>query len=157
MIEQVEGLNNQAFVSEVSALGRLLVIEDDPSICRLIEKLGEKAGFTATTANSFDDAVRLLGANEFDCITLDLLIGTKTGVAVLQCLADMGSRAPIIVISGSLQSGRDLAKTVGNMLRLNLLDPLAKPIDFTALRTTLARVKERCDLQRNTTSVISAG
>jgi DNA-binding NtrC family response regulator len=60
MIGQAEGLNNQALVSKVSALGRLLVIEDDPSICRLIEKLGEKAGFTATTANSFDDAVRLI-------------------------------------------------------------------------------------------------
>jgi DNA-binding response OmpR family regulator len=61
MIEQAESLNNQALVSEVSALGRLLVIEDDPSICMLIEKLGEKAGFIATTANSFDDAVRHLG------------------------------------------------------------------------------------------------
>ena len=134
------------------APGRLLVIEDEPSICRLIEKLGEKAGFTATTANSFDDAVRLLGANEFDCITLDLLIGKKTGVAVLQCLAEMGCRAPIIVISGSLQPGRDLAKAVGNILKLNLLEPLAKPIDFTALRTTLARVKQQWELQRNTTS-----
>jgi DNA-binding NtrC family response regulator len=157
MIEQPEGLNNQASVSEVNALGRLLVIEDDLSICRLIEKLAEKAGFIATTANSFDDAVRLLGANEFDCITLDLLIGTKTGVAVLRCLADMGSRAPIIVISGSPQCGRDLAKTVGNMLQLNLLETIAKPIDFAALRTTLAHVKRHCNLQRNTTSLISAG
>ena len=157
MIEQAEGLTNQASVSAVSALGRLLVIEDDPTICRLIEKLGEKAGFTATTVDSFDDAVRLLEANQFDCITLDLLIGTKTGIAVLLCLADMGITAPIIVISGSPPAARDLAKKVGKMLQLNLLETLAKPIDFTALRTTLARVKEHCDLQRNTTSVIFAG
>src|ERR1700716_2328326 len=96
---------HQKVKSEQSAPVRLLVIEDDPSICRLIEKLGEKAGFTAANARSFEDAARLLRANEFDCITLDLLIGAKTGVAVLRSLADMGCRAPIIVISGSQQSG----------------------------------------------------
>ena len=157
MIEQAEGLTNQAPVSAVSALGRLLVIEDDPTICMLIEKLAEKAGFKATSVDSFDDAVRLLETNQFDCITLDLLIGTKTGIAVLLCLADMGTTAPIIVISGSPPSGIDLAKTVGKMLRLNMLETLAKPIDFTVLRTALARVKEHCDLKRNTTSVIFAG
>jgi len=39
-----------SFAAASNALGRLLVIDDDTSICTLIEKLGEKVGFAATRA-----------------------------------------------------------------------------------------------------------
>jgi DNA-binding response OmpR family regulator len=129
---------------------RLLVIDDDASICTLIGKLGEKAGFAATRAVSLEEATRLLRAQRYDCVTLDLFIGKNSGIQVLKVLAEMACTTPIIVISGSMSSMRDLAAAIGNMLQLNLLQPFPKPIDFAKLRTTLAGVKEKLELQRHT-------
>src|SRR5271156_1583301 len=93
---------------------RLLVIDDDASICTVIEKLGEKAGFAAHRAVSFEEAKQLLRAQRFDCITLDLSIGENTGIELLGVLAEMGCTTPIIIISGSMRSMRDFAVSIGS-------------------------------------------
>src|SRR5664280_2035548 len=70
---------------------RLLVI-DDANIHRMILcRIGEKVGFETTGAASYEEAAKLLRENEFDCITLDLSLGDRAGVEVLQ--ADLFSDA----------------------------------------------------------------
>jgi DNA-binding response OmpR family regulator len=130
-------------------LGRLLVIDDDPSICVLIEKLGEKAGFIATRAVSLEDAREAVRARQFDCITLDLGIGKNSGVEVLNILADMACTTPIIIISGSMRSMRDFAVGFGKAMHLDL-EQLPKPIDFAVLRAKLSNIKAKLDLERQT-------
>jgi DNA-binding response OmpR family regulator len=130
-------------------LGRLLVIDDDPSICILIEKLGEKNGFIATRAVSLEDARETVRAHHFDCITLDLGIGKSSGVEVLNILADMACTTPIIIISGSMRSMRDFAVDIGKTMQLNL-EQLPKPIDFAVLRAKLSNIKAKLDLERQT-------
>jgi len=133
----------------VQITDRLLVIDDDVSICTLIAKLGEKAGFSPTTAVSLEEATRLLRAHRFDCITLDLNIGKNSGIQLLRVLADMACGTSIIIVSGSLPSMRDLAEAIGNMMRLQLEEPVPKPIDFAKLRAAFAGIKEKLVLQRN--------
>jgi DNA-binding NtrC family response regulator len=130
------------------ALDRLLVIDDDISICTVIEKLGEKAGFAVTRAVSLEEATRLLRAHRFDCLTLDLSIGKNSGVELLKVLADMACTTPIIIVSGSMRSMRDFAASIGNMMHLNLQQPFPKPIDFAKLRMALVDIKEKLDTQR---------
>jgi len=128
---------------------RLRVIDDDASICTLIGKIGERAGYTATHAASFEEATRLLQLDQFDCITLDLNLGKKNGVEVLRVLAGMACMTPIIVISGANPTAADLAASVGNPLPLNLLQPIGKPINFPKLRVALAGIKQELDQRRN--------
>ena len=130
---------------------RLLVIDDDASICAIIAKLGEKAGLVATIAASVEDATQALRAHRFDCITLDLTIGKNSGIELLRVLGEMACKTPVIVISGSMPSMRDLAAAVGNMMHLNILPPVPKPIDFTLLRTTLAGVVDKLEPLRRIT------
>jgi DNA-binding response OmpR family regulator len=130
-------------------LGRLLVIDDDPSISILIEKLGEKTGFIATRAASLEDAREAMRAHHFDCITLDLGIGKNSGVEVLNILADMACTTPIIIISGSMRSMRDFAVGIGKTMHLDL-EQLPKPIDFAVLRVKLSNIKAKLDLERQT-------
>jgi DNA-binding response OmpR family regulator len=130
-------------------LGRLLVIDDDPSISILIEKLGEKTGFIATRAASLEDAREAVRAHHFDCITLDLGIGKNSGVEVLNILADMACTTPIIIISGSMRSMRDFAVDIGKTMQLDL-EQLPKPIDFAVLRVKLSNIKAKLDLERQT-------
>jgi DNA-binding NtrC family response regulator len=128
--------------------GRLLVIDDDRSTSMLIAKLGECAGFSGTSAASCEEAEQLLQSSQFDCITLDLNIGKNSGIGILKLLASMASKTPIIVISGSAPSFSELARAVGNMLQLNLLQPLPKPIDFAKLKAAFGGIKQGLDQKR---------
>ena len=128
--------------------GRLLVIDDDRSTSMLIAKLGERAGFSATSAASFEEAEQLLQSSQFDCITLDLNIGKNSGIGILKLLASMASNTPIIVISGEVPSLSELAMAVGNMLQVNLLQPVPKPIDFAKLKVAFCDIKQGLDQKR---------
>lgn len=120
----------------------LLVIDDDASICAVIEKLGEKAGFTPKRAMSTEEATQLLRAQRFDCITLDLGIGKNSGIELLGVLAEMKSTTPVIIISGSMKSMRDFAVSIANNMHVAVRHQFAKPIDFAKLKEALVDVRE---------------
>jgi two-component system, chemotaxis family, chemotaxis protein CheY len=135
-----------------AARAQLLVIDDDISICAVIEKLGEKAGFAAKRAVTLEQATQLLRTEHFDCMTLDLSIGKNTGVELLGVLAEMGCTTPIIIISGSMRSMRDFAVTIGNNMHLSIQQQFAKPIDFANLKNALVSIHQKIDAQRKITN-----
>ena len=119
---------------------RLLVI-DDASIHRMILcKLAEKTGFSATGAASFDEAARLLRESDFDCITLDLSLGERAGVEVLRLLSELGSRVPVIVISGSEAAVLDETVRIGKSMGLEIRSAISKPVDLSVFRDELMKV-----------------
>jgi two-component system chemotaxis response regulator CheY len=124
----------------------LLVIDDTNLHQSIVSRIATQAGFATTGANSVGEAARLLRGRCFDCITLDLSLGEESGVEILQLLAELRCRTPVIVISGSENSVRDKTVRIENFLNLNLGPPIPKPIDLAALRNTLARIAE--DTQR---------
>lgn len=126
---------------------RLLVVDDDRSVCMLVERLGEKAGFSATCALSLEEAAKFLRMYQFDCITLDLGIGKNSGVEVLKILGETACTAHIFIISGSMRSMRDFAVGIGKTMHLEL-EQLGKPIDFALLRTKLTNIKMKFDAVR---------
>ena len=128
---------------------RLLVIDDDIVHRVVIGKVGDRAGFSITEAASFDEAAKFLRKERFDCITLDLSLGSNYGLEIIHLLADIGCKTPIIVISGAGPSVAKLAISVGRMRRLNICEPVSKPIDFALLKEILARIKGNYDNQRD--------
>jgi DNA-binding NtrC family response regulator len=127
---------------------RLLVI-DDANIHRgIFCRIGEKAGFKATPAASFDEAAKLLREGDFDCVTLDLSLGERAGVEILHLLSVIKCQAPIIIISGAEHTVFEETLKIGKALNLNLCTPLPKPVDLSALRESLSRVGQQADLQK---------
>ena len=132
----------------------LLVVDDDRSVCTLVQRFGEKVGFAATCALSFEEAAKCLWAHRFDCITLDLGIGANSGVEVLKILSEMACAPPIIIISGSMRSMRDFAVGIGKTMHLEA-EQLGKPIDFALLKTKLTNIKMKFDATRRQLSEAS--
>jgi DNA-binding NtrC family response regulator len=143
--QQVSGDGHSAF--DAAQQAQLLVIDDDASICMVIEKLGEKAGFTAKHAVTVEEAKQLLHAERFDCITLDLSIGKDTGIELLSVLRELDCTTPVIIISGSMRSMRDFAVSIGDQMHLAVQEPFAKPIDFARLKQALIGVRKRMGAQ----------
>jgi two-component system chemotaxis response regulator CheY len=126
----------------------LLVIDDTNLHQSIVSRIATQAGFVTTGANSVGEAARLLRGQSFDCITLDLSLGEQSGIEILQLLAELRCRTPVIVISGSENSVRDETVRIGNFLNLNLGPPVPKPIDLAALRNTLGRIADETQRQK---------
>jgi two-component system, chemotaxis family, chemotaxis protein CheY len=122
---------------------RLLVIDDDTLHRMIICRIAAKAGYSPAGAATYEEAARLMQENSFDCITLDLSIGAYGGSDMLRHLADIGCKAPIIVVSGS--DGATCRETVrvAQTLDLDIWETIPKPVDLVLLRFWLDRLKTR--------------
>jgi two-component system chemotaxis response regulator CheY len=120
----------------------LLVIEDAELHLSILCKIAEQVGFNTTGAHTVAEASQLLAGRTFDCITLDLSLGEDSGFEVLQLLAKIKCRTPVIVISASGEEVCDEIVKIGNLLDLNVCSPIPKPIHLAALRRALTKIAE---------------
>jgi DNA-binding response OmpR family regulator len=126
---------------ESSMTFRLLVVDDDLIQRTIISRIGTQSGFDVTIAETFDEAVRVLRQNKFDCITLDLALGDKSGALLLKTVVASGHRMPVIVISGAEQHVLNSTVTFAESFGLNSLS-LSKPLNLTELRNTLLKKRQ---------------
>ena len=131
----------------------LLAIDDTDLHLSIVRKIATRVGFTTTGAASVSEARRLLRSQTFDCITLDLSLGEQSGVEILELLAEIKCRTPIMVVSGSGDPALARTTEIGNFLGLNLCPPIPKPINLAVLRGALAQIVQDTHRQKLATSV----
>jgi CheY-like chemotaxis protein len=117
---------------------RLLVVDDEILHRMIICRAAAKVGYLPVGAASYQEAARLSQEDAFDCITLDIaLSGRAGGVELLRHLAEIGCKAPIIVVSACDDTTLREILLVGRSLKLNVGEPVRKPVDLTILRHML--------------------
>jgi signal transduction histidine kinase/DNA-binding response OmpR family regulator len=107
---------------------RVLVVDDEPEIARLIATHLEPFEVDATIVNSGAEALDMLRSERFDAVTLDILMPGMSGFEVLRAVrADPElQRTPIVVVS--VFSGREAL--AGEVV-------VSKPIDADELVDSL--------------------
>ncbi len=128
--------------SEVAALvepkrERLLVCEDDPDISAFLNTVLQAQGFDVTLAPTLASALDALGKEEFDAMTLDLMLSDGDGISFLGEIRRKGFDLPVVVVSAFCEDGRVRGGA------LDVLDWLHKPIDSERLVAVVARFKHR--------------
>ncbi|MBR1135026.1 MAG: response regulator [Bradyrhizobium sp.] len=126
----------------------LLVIEDADVHLSILRKIATQAGFNTTGVSSVDAASAILRTRYFDCVTLDLSLGERSGTEVLQRLAELKYRGPVLIISASENDRLDASVRIGNFLELNVCPPFSKPINLPLLRQTLKQIASETDRQK---------
>jgi two-component system, chemotaxis family, chemotaxis protein CheY len=126
----------------------LLVIEDADVHLSILRKIAAQAGFSTTGVSSVDAASILLQKRHFDCVTLDLSLGERSGTEVLQMLAELKYRGPVLIISASEDDELYASVRIGNFLELNVYPPFSKPINLPLLRQTLKQIAGEIDRQK---------
>ena len=125
-----------AELEAIRAAGRghtILVIDDDPEACEIIRRFLEKDGFTAVTAGSGEEGLRLAHEIRPVAITLDVMMPDMDGWSVLRALkADPGLReVPVVMLTMVDDKSRGYS--------LGATDYLTKPVDRELLHKALAR------------------
>ena len=116
------------------AAGRLLVVDDEPEMCALLEAGLAKRGFEVTSRTSGDAALALLDQNDFDAIVVDLNMPATSGLDVASWVAANRPDTPVILITafGSLE-------TAVAAIRAGAYDFVTKPFEIESIGLTLGR------------------
>jgi two-component system KDP operon response regulator KdpE len=111
---------------------RVLVVDDEPSILRVVAANLRARGYEALTAASGTAALTLVETQQPDCILLDLGLPDLDGLEVLHRLRTWAS-TPVVILTA-----RDDERDRATALELGADDYVTKPFTMTEL---LARVR----------------
>lgn len=117
--------------------GRLLILDDDPQVGRMIQMIAESAGFEARSLIDTEKFFPALQDWQPTHIAIDLIMPDMDGVQVLVELAALHCRARIIITSGVGTRVLDAARRSGNEHGLDIAGALSKPFSPRALRDLL--------------------
>jgi two-component system, OmpR family, KDP operon response regulator KdpE len=114
------------------AMYRLLVVDDDPDIRKILSTLFETHGFHVVAADTCELAIHQAKTHRPDVTVLDLVLPDSDGLNVIEQIRSW-SPLPIIVLSARVQESQRLAA-----FELGADDYLTKPFSTAEL---LARVR----------------
>jgi DNA-binding NtrC family response regulator len=108
--------------------GRILAIDDESNIRRLLADELEQEGFQVTTAATGEQGLALADRERFDLALVDLILPDMSGIDVVRSIRRMSSPVDAIVITGH----GDIDGAVQSM-KLGALDFITKPFKLREL------------------------
>lgn len=112
---------------------RLLVVEDEKDMNRVITKRLEKEGYSVDSCFDGEEALHYIQVGEFDGIIMDIMMPKRNGFEVLNTIRNRGNDTPVLLLTAK-DSIEDRVKG----LDAGAEDYLVKPFAFDEL---LARIR----------------
>ncbi|MBZ5559749.1 MAG: sigma-54 dependent transcriptional regulator [Acidobacteriia bacterium] len=119
----------------------LLVVDDEPAILKIIERLAGKAGFDVVTCASGAEALRTLMRRPADLAMVDLRMPDVNGLELLRQIRRSVPGCEVI-----LMTGYAAVDSAVEAIKLGAREYLTKPFDFDRLRELLVNI--RLELER---------
>jgi two-component system, chemotaxis family, chemotaxis protein CheY len=135
---------------EKPAMARILIVDDEEEMRRVIDIMLRHAGHNTALAVDGHDALQQFGQQYFDLVICDIFMPNKEGIATLRELRRLNPTVPVIMMSGSAPTsylGLEHADYLGMARRLGATRTIKKPFKYSQLirlvRECLAAVSRR--------------
>ena len=99
-VEETSRRGSPSLLEERTQLARVLLIDDDPLVLGMLEKLFTRAGYEVAAAADGEDALRLQKENPADVVICDILMPKKEGFETITELRESYPDIKIVAISG---------------------------------------------------------
>jgi EAL domain-containing protein (putative c-di-GMP-specific phosphodiesterase class I)/ActR/RegA family two-component response regulator len=119
--------------------GHLLAIDDEREICEFIREVAIGLGYSVSISTESQEFRPILRRETPDIVVLDLMMPGVDGVEILRQMAEDGSQAQVVILSGTDARVLQAAKRLGEANNLKMLGVLEKPISLADLRAVLAK------------------
>ena len=114
---------------------QILVVDDEPAVCRAIKMMLEYCGHKVQTAGSGREALALLEQGRFDLVTTDFSMPEMNGAALAIAIKQRLPNQPVLMISGNAL----MSQSSGNPLTgVDLV--IGKPFLLDDLRQAIATI-----------------
>jgi DNA-binding NtrC family response regulator len=113
----------------------ILIVDDDPVQCRLLEGMLQKSGYETVIRDAGDAALAFLTGSDggrVDCMILDLVMPNLDGLGVLAKMRQSGITVPVIV-----QTAHGGIDNVVSAMRAGAIDFVVKPVGAERMQVSL--------------------
>lgn len=104
---------------------KIIIVEDDPALCELIQKILHDEGFDTIVVSSGSEAISIVKQESNVLLLLDHGLPDMTGKQVIQTLTENNIEVPFIIMTGHGDE-----KLAVEMMKLKARDYLVKDINF---------------------------
>lgn len=115
---------------------RILIVDDERSLCEYLAILLRREGFAPSTALSVEDALDALSRDAFDLVLSDLMIGTRSGQEILTALNTLPTR-PRVVFMTAYGTVEKAVEAIRNGASDFILKPFANEALARAVKSAL--------------------
>ena len=102
---------------------RILIIDDDTYICKLLDRYLSKNGYETETALTGASAVAKLKESDFDLVLSDYRLPDKDGFYILNLVKSKNSSVPVIIMTAYEEMG-----TAIKLIKSGAYDYITKPL-----------------------------
>lgn len=117
---------------------RILVIEDEPTLSRLLSYNLTQEGYDTTTVDNGSEGLQLARSDSYDLIMLDIMLPGMNGFELLGKLRQYGNKTPVIILTA-----RNAEEEVVQGLKLGADDYITKPFGVAELLARVSAVLRR--------------
>lgn len=103
-------------------LASLLLVDDDPTFCRVLAAALEKRGYSVCVTHSVEQAIPLAQANPPEYAVVDLKMGGAPGLTLVKVLHELDPNTRIVMLTGYAS-----ITTAVEAIKLGATQYLAKP------------------------------
>jgi two-component system response regulator AtoC len=125
---------------------KVLVVDDDRSICKLMGSILEMESYPFRVANSGEQARRAMGEERFDILVSDIYLGDDSGLQLLEQMKTINSDAEVVIMTahGSME-------TAAHAVHNGAFDYISKPFVIDDMLGILRRIEEKFRIVEDTT------
>lgn len=132
---------------------KVLIVDDDPAICKLLEKVMKSNELDPTIVMSGKEALDIIKNHTFDMILMDIMLGDMEGFDVIKKIRSQGISTPIMIASGRSE---DYDSLYG--LSIGADDYISKPFRPVVLGAKVkALIRRNKNLILSNSSMLEAG
>lgn len=106
----------------------VLIVDDDPSICRILEKILQKEGYNIMIVNSGKQAIKIVERETVQLILLDIQMNGIDGMDTLQFIKSISPDTNIIMMTA-----HPTLETARRAMEHYAYDYITKPFDVDFL------------------------
>jgi len=134
---------------------RVLVVDDDPAILRLLKVYLHRADLEVLTAETAVDALRLISqGTTLDCVITDAILPSINGFELVRAIRahERELRIPILMLTRKAER-----ESIQRALEAGADDYIVKPIDESVLLDKINQSLHRYDRPKQTVSLALSG
>jgi two-component system response regulator RegA len=127
-------MNGGDFALHAEGNKRLLIVDDDPAQCELLQRSFERRGYAVASANCVPQALRVAESWRPHYVILDLRMPGPSGLTLISRLRIAGTGMRIVVTTGYASIA-----TAVEAIKLGATHYLTKPVDASAIEAAFHR------------------
>jgi len=127
-------------------MAKLLIVDDEPSVCYSLEKRLRSETLDVLTAGTARQGIQMVAEHRPDVVLLDVRLPDQSGLDAFERMHELEPQLPVIIITAHATT-----ETAIEAMKRGAFEYLLKPLDLPVLRDVVTKALEISRLSRTPT------